>query len=529
VSEDHRQRLRQALQAGKAGDAQPPVGIRSSPGMPPSSGTPQVPGPESGPQAAPRKPPAALRRRTVVALAAVIAVLTVGAVGLVVSWRGGAVPDTAVATTAASARNYEDAFDRNNRVAKALVERRNAALHAGDEAGWLADLDPAATALIERERWRFRNLRQLRPASLAMRPDGVADVDYKAPASQPVDAAVWVKQIMKLSEDVQMTKNLYKWKVHIDGERITVTAVEPATGQLEEKGAAKDPAWDEAPLRSARGTGVTVLSAVNSKWNPRTYLPGAQRAARLVNSLWGKRQGAPGFVVFLADERQFSTWFGGRDEPPSTIGVAVFADMVAEDGAGKMVRPNPTWPRPANQPAWLERTAGARLVLRMSRITSVAKAEHVMAHEIAHAVGPHLVQNHNLDYNDDGGLNQPTWAIEGFARWVEHLSEPGSAADGMRYVRAHRAKYGPGGMVVPANKNFYAKDGARSHFNYELAASLFLAAAKVGGKQKAVDLYIALSSEMSFLAEDSMFINGRLSGVGLNPRQVWAEQQRLIG
>lgn len=194
-----------------------------------------------------------------------------------------------------------------DQMAQAVADRRAAALRAGDEQAWLADLDPAAAELIAAEKWRFANLRQLAPPVFVLR-SGRFDT------ARP--QLLYVQQIMQLASDVQPTRNAFEWTMRYDGGRAVITKVtkfaEP--GKLLESygdsGAERNVPWDDAPLRSAAGSRVTVLAPVASKWQPDTYLPGALRAAALVRSLWKGRPGAPGFTVFLADDKQFEQWFG---------------------------------------------------------------------------------------------------------------------------------------------------------------------------------------------------------------------------
>jgi hypothetical protein len=169
---------------------------------------------------------------------------------------------------------------------------------------------------------------------------------------------------------------------------------------------------------------------------------------------------------------------------------------------------------------WKERTAGARIVLRMSEIASPAEAEPIMAHEMAHAIGPNLFQNFTTD---EAITDQPTWALEGFARWVEHQAEPGSAARGRAYVRQNRSRYAPAGdHDLPPNAGFYSPDDKRTRFNYELGAALFGAIEQVGGKQKAVDVYITLTNAGSSLTDTRLFLDGEIDECGVDSNQVWA-------
>jgi hypothetical protein len=402
------------------------------------------------------------------------------------------------------------------RIAQAVADKRAKALLAGDEQGWLADLDPAASDLIAGEKQRFANLRQLAPPVFSL------DASYFDRSTHP--NALFVQQVMQLSSDVRPTRNTFEWNFRMAGDRVLITRAEAFPGysgltSYADSGASRNVPWDSVALRSATAAHVTVLAPVASRWDPEVYLPAAVRAAGLVRSLWKDRPAASGFSVFLADDQQFATWFASGEKEHSTLGYAIFGQMVDADGQMRLPRPNRALPGPG-EAMWKERTAGARIVLRMSEIASPADAEPIMAHEMAHAIGPNLFQNFTTD---EAITDQPTWALEGFARWVEHQTEPGSAARGRAYVRQNRSRYAPAGdHDLPPNAGFYSPDDKRTRFNYELGAALFGAIEQVGGKQKAVDVYITLTNAGSSLTDTRLFLDGEIDECGVDSNQVWA-------
>ena len=416
--------------------------------------------------------------------------------------------------------------DRKREVAQRMMTDRIAALRSGDEAAWLAPLDPANADLVKQERLRFVNLRQFELASYDLKVE-LNFIPVGTDESKPITQKAWVNQIFRFASDVQLSVNRYSWTLLWVGDQVRVTAIETETGIRHDEGADKNPPWDETELRSARGNGVTVFAPVASKWNPAAYVGAANRAAALVRSLFKGRQSAPQFVVFLADNGQFERWFGSTVTDASTIGLAVFPRMVEADGQLRFARNNKINHK-ANEPAWLERNAGSRIVLRMPEIDR-SDVEHVLAHEMAHAIGPHLISATSSDYTGTGEIDQSTWAIEGFARYVEHLADPAETARGMAFVRSHWAKNHPRGADFPANKGFYSTSDTQTHFNYELGSSIYHAAEKVGGRRKAVDLYIALTNQMQLTSDTRLFLAGTLQSVGLNPGKVFSAQRALIG
>ncbi|SNY47568.1 hypothetical protein [Paractinoplanes atraurantiacus] len=457
------------------------------------------------------------RRWLVPAAVAVVAVVVAGVV--VVSRPGDAAPE---AVTAAVSPSFVNDSDRRSRLIDELLARRVAAFKAGDLKAWLADIDPAAAKAIAFETKRFANLRQFRFTSFDL---SASNVTATAVFDEKPD--VIIDQISRLTADVDRSVIPYNWKLEFTGDTVRITDVAPSYHQAYENPLLFPP-FDDVPLKSASAGGITIAAAVGSKSNPQAFLPAAQRAAKLVRSLWGSRPYAtPGFVIFLGDHKQFLKWYDNNAGRQGAVGVTVFPRPADEEGTEQFDRPNPTVMHKPNEPSWIRRGAGSRIVLDVSQFTSARQAESVMVHEMAHAIAPHLIQSKAGGYGPKATNVQATWPIEGFARWVEFLGTPGYAQSAMRTVRAGRA-YRPAGPFPPS-EGFYAADAKRQSYNYNLSSSMFLAAEQAGGRQKAVDLYVCLSNQMEYQADTEMFINTCISGVGLNPSTVWTAQRRLAG
>ncbi len=403
-----------------------------------------------------------------------------------------------------------------------LVQRRTQALVSGDEAGWLADVDPRREDTVAYERMRFQNLRRLEPAHFRILPGESSLHEYKA---APLEFDILVTQVMRLPEDVRSSANDYRWYVSVTDDRITIGGVDEQPMPVGQD-AARSPAWDDVALRTVRGERATVVSAQDGAWDPQAYTAAAERAARRVQELWRSRKSPSRFIVFLADDSQFSSWFDNHRAPMgSTIGVATLPQMVADDGGRyPSQRDRSAGLGSSTKPRYLDRAAGARIMLRMSKIKDMAHAEAVMVHEMTHALGPHLISPDSIDFGTEGRMDQPVWAIEGFARYVEHKSRPGTAEQGAAFVRRNMSKWGAKGF--PVNKDFYSEDQDRTTFNYEIGAAFFLAAERAGNAQKAADLYIALTNSTQLT---SGFINQDIAAAGLDPDRVWAAYRKLVG
>ncbi|WP_250008765.1 hypothetical protein [Actinoplanes sp. M2I2] len=472
--------------------------------------------------AAEQRPPTVLwRRRWALPTAIAIVATLVGGGALVASRAGDDRPGTPVRAVTTRVKTIGELnYGVRDRVVNAIAQRRSAALRDGDLAAWLADIAPTATKIIAQERMRFANLRQLDLNSFDLLPH-----DYSIGLfddADPNTIKVAVFEIMRLSADVQRSASHAHWSLTFDGERAQITGI---TVQIDEKFVSNAP-WDFLPLRSARGAGVTVYAAADGRWDPRAYLPAAQRAARQTRALWGKRLAVPGFVVFLADRTQYTTWYSTGVSPGESVGFTSFAPVITADGLSPFAKPNPTVLHAPNEPSWIERSAGSRIVLDMSRLAGTRDLQSVLLHEFAHGIAPHLVEFKRFDFGPAGTTNQAIWPVEGFARWVEFLDQPHYGTSAMRSVRTGRAKYKPAGPL-PASEGFYSGDAKQRSYNYNLSASPFLAAEQTGGRQKAVDLYICLTNSREFLADSELFINVCVTGVGLGPVRFWSRQHEL--
>jgi hypothetical protein len=477
-------------------------------------------GTDLSPIAAPRR----VRTPVRIAAAALVAALAAAVIAVAVERSGSDTPPTTAAATGAGTTISAAGPDQDP--VAALLQRRSHALLAGDEAGWLADIDPNANGLIAREKVRFANLRQLGLTSYRL-------VSYSVLAATTGHASVG--EVMRLRADLERSQTVSDWTFASDSGRLLLTAVGPSTYQYAASTAVPNPPWNDVALRSATADGITILAPAAGRWNPASYLPAASKAAAIVRALWAKRRGVPGFVVFLADRQQFPHWLRptGSSLPGAAIGVTTFPRMVEADGRNRFAQPDlKSLNKPVYEPQYLERGAGARIVLDMTAIHGTREVEQTLAHEMAHANGPNLIQTENLDFatanNGPSVVNQPTWAIEGFARYVEYLDNPSYADQAMRLVRQKRSTYRLPGPF-PASKGFYDGDAERGTFNYDLSSSIFLAADHTGGRQKAVNLYIALTNNGEALSDTETFLNPLLKQVGLSPSKVWSAQHTLTG
>jgi hypothetical protein len=418
-------------------------------------------------------------------------------------------------------------------VVTAIFQRRAQALTSGDLNAWLADLDPAQTALIAREKMRFANLRLLPLTSFTEVNFGVKGFGMIYKVTSGVAS---IGDVMQLSSDHNPTLTVSDWNVSWDGHKALLTGVGPTAYGYTAKTAIPNPPWEDVPLRAAGADNITILAPAAGRWNPAAYLPAARRAAKLVRGIWGKTQGGvPGFVIFLADHRQFTTWLlPDGTELNHAVGVTTFPARTTGKGQVLIDKPDVAHQKkPAYAPEWLERGAGSRIDLDMSELQphGTAYVQQVMAHEMAHAMGPNLISGNQVDLTQDptgAVVNQALWPIEGFARYVEFLDNRAEAARAMSVVRRRHSAYPLKGMFPPST-GFYGGSADRGDYYYDLGSSIFLAADKVAGRQKAFHLYITLSNSTEAFEETEMFLNPLIKDAGISPAALWATWHTLTG
>lgn len=398
-----------------------------------------------------------------------------------------------------------------------LLARRAAALSSGDEQAWLADVNPADAGLIAAERFRFANLRQLPLASHRfLSASGMAD------RAAPVKVCL----VMRLTIDDDQSVVYYTYTTGIIDGVLRIIGIVPGWDDphARVRDDEEQPPWDLEPLRSATRDNVTVFSGVASPWVPGQYLPEAVRAAHYVRGMWSDRISAPGFVVFLADEAQWVSWFHRGQGHPQAVGFAHFGTIVDDRGHPKMLA---GMLLAGKQKA----SACARVVLRMSALTDPGVRYGTLVHEITHALTPQLIRNRSIDLAGGDGMNdQPHWVVEGYARYVEDTATAGKDLT-LDTVRSGWRKYKPAvGEIAAKNSDFYsADDPERTSFNYALAAAYFHAADRLKGSQGAADLFrILAASGIQLTANSTFMINQYIRESGLDPIRFWDAISRWI-
>ena len=192
----------------------------------------------------------------------------------------------------------------------ATLALQSTALIAGNEAGWMAGVDPTAAKAVAEYQRIFHNMRAMKAASWTQMSAGgdsprdglqpyVIDISYcliQAPCSP-----------MKVTLDV--TAKLQNG--HTLLESLSVPTLNQETSQ--------PLPWLVANLSAAVGPRVVVAGSSAEQGRLASALRGAEQAAAAADKFahWGKPDV---YVVYLADAAEAKLWFGSVDHPDQYLG-----------------------------------------------------------------------------------------------------------------------------------------------------------------------------------------------------------------
>ncbi|GAB3275654.1 hypothetical protein GCM10027589_00980 [Actinocorallia lasiicapitis] len=345
-----------------------------------------------------------------------------------------------------------------------ILARRAAALRAKDEAGWLAALDPGDQKLIDREKALFANLSQftwddfhyITEKSVTM-----PVVDGKPLVFSPVIA------VMRLAADGGVggisPAEAYRYTASRKDGKLVITGITGSRNAEDDiyggRSLLTNAPWHDEKLTVLQA-GDIWLVADSTVRDLKAYQDAASSESAKVTALWGDRIRFPGSVLFFTNNAaNLNKWYGLKNMDRFE-GVQIPQFGVRKNGE-----------------IYDQQFAGGRIVINLPRIASDgANPRLVIRHELAHAVAARAVDAGS----PFGGLGPPRWAVEGFARWVENLEEPGLMAAQHAYARS-----GFDGKF-PGSKSFYGKGISR---NYAVGSTVFTFVEKIKGRDAAVEFY----------------------------------------
>ncbi|HEY2673026.1 MAG TPA: hypothetical protein VGJ07_22040 [Rugosimonospora sp.] len=373
----------------------------------------------------------------------------------------------------------DDTSGRPDRALQTILDRRSAALQHNDEKTWLADLDSASDALVRQQKMVFANLRQFTFSNFRYLAEH-ATVDQEKDGSYTIYPVVQVTQLPSDAGPGGVAPaESFRYRVAHKANKLVVTEILPVTeANIEALGVdtplANAP-WNTTALKVIRA-GDVWLAGDDSVPDLGHFASASQAQVQKIEALWGQRLRFPGYVLFFTKSKDnFATWYDfGKATNFS-------ADVEGVEMPLTGVR--------TNGELYDNQYAGARIVVNL---TSTALGgdtpELVMRHELTHAVTSRATAVSMGGFA--GVLSAPTWAVEGFARWMETL-EFDSSKSGVRSSVAYAVANGKFTGKLPATDSFYKGDAS---LNYDLGATVFEFVDRNKGRDAAVELYARVVS-----------------------------------
>ncbi|WP_203922913.1 hypothetical protein [Rugosimonospora africana] len=357
---------------------------------------------------------------------------------------------------------------------QAILDRRSAALQHKDEKAWLADLDPADDKLIQQQKMIFANLRQFTFSNFRY-------VTEHAFGRQEGDGSYTVfpvVQVTQLPADAGpggvAPAESFRYRIASKDNKLVVTEILPVTqANVEDLGVdtplANAP-WNTTPLKVIRA-GDVWLAGDDSVPDLDHYASAAQSQVQKIEAMWGKRLRFPGYVLFFTKSKDnFATWYEfGKATNFSTDVEGIQLPLTGVRTNGQL---------------YDNQYAGSRIVVNLTSTTVGGDTpELVMRHELTHAVTSRATAVSMGGFA--GVLSAPTWAVEGFARWMETL-EFDSSKSSVRAVVANAVAKGGFKGKLPATDSFFKGDAS---LNYAFGATAFEYVDRTKGRDAAVEFY----------------------------------------
>lgn len=359
-----------------------------------------------------------------------------------------------------------------------VLDRRAEAQLTGDEQAYLADLDEGNDELIAQERAVFANLR-LFPLD---------DVQFLVPRRPLYDEGDSdgtarfgpVVKVVRLTTDdgpsgVLGPGEAFEYRIAARDGRIVIVDIKPLMyeelstgkyghGRLTSLSAATP--WNLSSLH-VTNVGKVWLAGDDSVPDLSPYAAVTESELAVVEDVWGDRPTFPGHVMFFSrDTDTFGQWFELATRTPleSFWGVALPRSGVQENGE-----------------VYAAKAVSARMVINLSAIERTGETpDSTMRHEFVHAVTVRAVGFGSTP------VRPPTWAIEGFARYIQYRDQPHM----MQHVRRQaRQAYQ---SALPATEDFYEGSEDRVLGNYALGSTVFDYINQTHGLTAAVDFYDAV-------------------------------------
>ncbi len=257
------------------------------------------------PYGMPPPPPRRRRKLLVGIISAVVLVLAlITTVGILATRSNnghataGSKPSTAASSTAAPAAKVTNLDIALTAQSKALL--------AGDEPGWMATVDPSATAAFTEYQRIFHNLQHMKIASWtqAATNNDVPVTDTASTYSLQVDYCLLTIDCAPMHATLTITAALVAGQVRIETFTVPTRDIEHASPLP----------WLVSNLSTAVGPRVIVAGSSAEQGRLASALKSAEQAAAVADKFahWGKPQV---YLVYLADAAEAKLWLGSVDHP----------------------------------------------------------------------------------------------------------------------------------------------------------------------------------------------------------------------
>ncbi|MFD1370922.1 hypothetical protein [Actinoplanes sichuanensis] len=279
------------------------------------------------------------------------------------------------------------------------------ALLSGDEAGWLAPVDPAA-----RKRYRaiYRNLRNL---EISRAEYGVEILGGSTTSA--VDARFMLSYCLSDAAcpawDDSVGRGPPKVLYELTLTRRDGGYVVTGIADIKDENPLQPTPWENTELRFARGERVIVAGPPGQAKNLQRVLTAAEKAAKIVDRF--STEPPARYRVYLADDKTWKQWYGGQ---------------LSKWVIGYHIALNQT---------------GSDIVLKAGDVLdSDRQLAITVQHEMAHAVT--MVPSRNWDQDED------LWLIEGVAEYIGFFPGKPQNTESRYSLRSWFDEHGPIKSIV---------------------------------------------------------------------------------
>jgi hypothetical protein len=357
------------------------------------------------------------------------------------------------------------------RAAGDVLAARTKAFADGDEAAFLAPLDPGDAKLVGEETRRFRLLRQM--GAGVYRETVTGTPEETGQRRWRLDTDMFYCFGPATCPAVRLPTGT-EWTFQAD-----VLRIAEVTPSAEEWNGPRP--WEVADLQVRTGTRVVLAATKNNAWRLADAVRSADSAAQVAD-LFARWQDPPSkYVIFLAGPSEWKTWYG-HEQP----------DWAA------------AWAVPVGNQT-------TEVVVRTDSVRQSTLAG-LLSHELTHVTS--LAGNR-------AGLGRNTWwLVEGIADYAEFLGKPVRQYDALAPTRTYVHGSWNGNVAVPAPDSDASIDEAAAHYGVA-----FLAVRRIAdryGQNKMINFFGAV------VHEDKTLEAAALSTLGASWATVSADCAKFV-